>query len=230
MRKSTYLLPVVVVLAVIALSSIDHLPVDVIAQLLLQDIADHPEGVALVVVHQVFDILQEKRLRPMMADNLGQPEEQRALGIAGEAVWPVQRILLGHARDGKRLTREARQQHVMRGDVLNNDIIDVGGNLMLVTKVGAVGLLAVFVALAGEHTASPDGLEAVSQTSDSCEQVDEGEIRRPVVAGLHQGLQGLDDRLAGFDFPGFPAIGRALTESCTHGRLGHTQPSLLPQL
>ena len=47
--------------------------------------------------------------RPVVGDDLRDVEEQRALRVAQEAVWPAERILLGDAGDRERLARKPGQ-------------------------------------------------------------------------------------------------------------------------
>jgi len=54
---------------------------------------DHLECPATVVVHQVFDVLQEERPGAVILDNAGNIEEKSSLSIAAKTVWPVKRIL-----------------------------------------------------------------------------------------------------------------------------------------
>ena len=84
--------------------------------------------------------------------------------------------------------------------------------MVVVRKISLVGKLAVLVALAGKDAPPTDCLEAVAQSSDSCEEVDKGEAGRASFARSYQVLQRLDHRFAWLNLTGFPAIGGPLAE------------------
>ena len=53
-----------------------------------------------------------------MGDDLRRIEEQCALSIAQEAMWPAEGIFFRNPRDGEGLTGKASEQHIMLRDAI----------------------------------------------------------------------------------------------------------------
>ena len=80
---------------------IDDPLVDRVLEFVLQGVLDDLEGAALVVPEQVLDVLEDEGPRPVVGEDPGDVEEERALGAAEEAVRAAEGVLLGHAGDEK---------------------------------------------------------------------------------------------------------------------------------
>ena len=121
--------------------AIEDGPVNVVAEgaQLTQDGGKRPP---LVMADQVTDVLQEKPARALVLEDLHDPEEQGAAGIA-------EPLLL--AADGERLAGEAGDEEVVGRNIGQLDLGDVAGGAF--AEVRRIGLLGVGVPLGGEDTA-----------------------------------------------------------------------------
>ncbi len=207
---------------------------DVVAQLVAQDIDDGRKSTPLVVALQVLDVLQHEGSRPVMGNNLGGIEEQRALGVAQEAVRSAQGIFLGHAGYRERLAGKPRQKHVERLDKgrVFRELPDIPANRVIVPEIERVGLLRVRVPLRGEAAPAADALESETKTSDAGKQVDECEAAaglgcfQPATGGVLEGANGEPVRLA---LSLFVAVNGSECDSEKAGSILKGQASLLPQ-
>ncbi|MNE15739.1 hypothetical protein D3C80_1086600 [compost metagenome] len=75
---------------------------------------DNAEGFPAVVTLEVFDVFEHKNRRTACVNYAHHIKKQRALRIAGKAMGTSEGVLFGHTGQRKRLTREARQQNIMR--------------------------------------------------------------------------------------------------------------------
>ncbi len=110
---------------------------------------------------------------------------------------------------------------------------DITGNLVVIAgEVGAVGLVAILVPLAGEDAFAADALESQAQAADTGEEVDEGEggracrvLRTPrnlVLKELHIERGGLVGAI-------LVAAHLALAAPGPEGGLGKAQSCAFPQ-
>jgi hypothetical protein len=104
-----------------------------------------------------------------MSENPDDIEKQRALGFIQKAVRSAERVLLTHPGETEGLTREARAQHIVLGDLTGRNITDISGDRPIVTVVSFVGLTSELVPLRSEDAATTDRLHRSTESTDSCE-------------------------------------------------------------
>lgn len=108
---------------------------------------------------------------------------------------------------------EAGQQEIMGRYVLDRHLGDVANHLMLTGEVGEIGLLGIFVPLAGEDTPTAEILEPATQSPNSRKKVDKTEaselIRRDVAPLARHRLQQANRGEPGSGCAALPAIDRA---------------------
>ena len=140
-----------------------------IAQLFGQLAPDHVKRAALVMAFEVLDVLQQERRRAVVHQNTQHVEEQRALGFILKSVQPPEGILLGHARDGKRLTGEACDQYIMLRNLSSFDFADIARDRPIVREVGVISLLGKSVPFRSKDAAPARAGHCLAQTADSGE-------------------------------------------------------------
>ena len=167
---------------------------------------DDGERSALVVADEVLNVLEEESARLVLLDDPCDVEEERALGIAPKPVLPTEGVFLRYAGDGKRLARKSRQQDVMLRDVGGGDCCDVARDVVFAVEIGAIGLLAEAIPLAGEHATPANRVESPTHTTDAREQVYEREPVRRTFLLPHDGRQVFERCLSRKRLAVFPAI------------------------
>jgi hypothetical protein len=83
---------------------------DVVFQVFGQRLVNDAEGPALVVPHEVLDILQHKGVGPVVVNQFRQLEEEVALFLVLEAVFLAEAEFLGDARDAEGLAGKPAQR------------------------------------------------------------------------------------------------------------------------
>ena len=130
---------------------------------------DDLERPSLVMALEVLHVLEEKRLRALLGEDAADVEEERALRLVLEAGGPSEAVLLGDARDGEGLAREAAHEDVVVGDVGGGNLRDVViGHLV---EVGLVGLAAELVPLVAVNAGGIGALEREAQAADASEEI-----------------------------------------------------------
>ena len=208
---------------------INYPTVDLVAQLVFECAANHPEGAPLVVAEKILHVLKQERLWPMMFNYSSNIEEQSALRVTMKSMTVAQRILLRHPCKREWLTGEPRQHHIVDRYGVRRDCPNIAGNFVVADVVGQISLHTVLVPLRGKNTLSTNFLEASPETSDPCEKINEAEISfrfRPIQRSSMEVQQG---RFSRCPLPGFPAIDRSFTVTEGFRRLWNGQARSLPQ-
>src|SRR3546814_3560748 len=85
----------------------------------------HTKSVAFVMAHQVLDVFKKKGIRALGVNNSRHIEKQGSLCFVGKTVGSAQGVLLAYPSDGEGLTRKARKQDIVVGDVVFIHLRDV---------------------------------------------------------------------------------------------------------
>src|SRR3546814_1448845 len=77
------------------------------------------------MAHQVLDVFKKKGSRALGGNNSRHIEKQGSLCFVGKTVGSAQGVLLAYPSDGEGLTRKARKQDIVVGDVVFIHLRDV---------------------------------------------------------------------------------------------------------
>ena len=213
--------------------AIHDLPVDLVAELILQCVKDDLECATTVMRGEVLYVLQEERGRTLSGDDARHVEEQSALSLVTETGLPPKTALLGHTGQTERLARESGKHHVAVRDVIRVHLRDVSSHDLGEPVIGAIGTGGELVPLGREHGVTTGRREAAADATDSGEQVDGAEVRTGLVCGaVVQLLQRGNVGGLALNLARFPALhgGRGQTKRFGQLAPGHTLTQLGDQL
>src|SRR3546814_6400595 len=95
------------------------------------------------MAHQVLDVFKKKGSRALGGNNSRHIEKQGSLCFVGKNVGSAQGVLLAFPSAGEGLTRKARKQDIVGGDVVFIHLSDVGfpavGGIREICQVGFLG-------------------------------------------------------------------------------------------
>ena len=148
-----------------------------IAKVFLKDAAHYTKGLPAVMVNRILHVLKEKDWRSFCFNNPCQVEKQRNLRLAGEPMRASKSVLLGNARDREGLAWEPSQEDFMIGHCRWNYVPNIGDNLMLVFRIILrIGLLRIFIPLAGVDALASDGREPAPKATDPRKKIHQSEL------------------------------------------------------
>ena len=153
--------------------AINDTVVHLVAEFFPQGLQDDPEGVALVVRHEILHVFEHEGQGALGGDNARNVKEQGSLGGAFETVRPSQGVVLAYPGNTERLAWKAAEQHVMIGNLLCRKGHDVANKGVVVSKILGVGFLGVVVPFAGKHTLAAIGGKTGADAANASEKVDE---------------------------------------------------------
>lgn len=153
---------------------INDLVINGVTQRFGQGVVNDFKCPALVVVSEIFDILQNERGGLMVFENVGNLEKEVALLLVVKAVLPAKAQFLGYARDAERLAGKACTENVMRGNVRDGHLMNVP--VRFFAKISLIGDLGVFVPIRGKHAFAACPLKCEAKTADSAKKVNETEV------------------------------------------------------
>src|SRR5690625_3406558 len=138
---------------------------------LIKSAHDDFERVSPVMTFQIFDVFEHEKTRAFGRQYADYVEKKGALRLTSKSVLCPQRVLFGYTSYGKRLTRNACQQHIMvRDDIIYMGICLLIGNgrvlaqgyipdilvetvvVIITGKIGLVGTNGKLIPLTTEYT------------------------------------------------------------------------------
>lgn len=150
---------------------IDYFPIDLIAEGVRQRVMDDLKRAPLVVPDEVLDILQNKRRRLVVIEDVRDGEEKVSLLLVLKTVLAAEAILFGYACEAERLARKTAAKDVELGYFGDSHGMNV--TVRRLAKVGGIGLLAEFVPVAGEDAFRTRAFEGDAEPADPAKEVDE---------------------------------------------------------